>query len=65
MTRSDLLARLVDANQRYLTALAELQKVLVEADDDNATLTEMGAALGLPRQTVRGRIRAARKALNR
>lgn len=59
MTRADLLARLAAAAERHAAAYEALQRIIVEAADDHATLTEMGAALGVPRQTVRSRVRTA------
>lgn len=64
MTRRELLARLTAAAERAAKANEELRKVLLEAVDDHASLSEIGDALGISRQTARGRIRAARRDLN-
>lgn len=61
MSRTELLVALAAAGQRHAATKAELQRALLAAAD-HASLAEMGAALGVPRQTVRGRIRAARRA---
>lgn len=61
MSRRELLDRLAEANRRALAAAEELRTLLLAAADDGASLSEIGQALDLSRQTVRGRIRAARK----
>jgi DNA-directed RNA polymerase specialized sigma24 family protein len=61
MTRAEVLAILAAATKRLAEAQEAHDQALLAAADDNATLTEMGAAIGTKRQTVRGRVRSARK----
>lgn len=61
MSRAELLALLASASKRLAEAQEAHDQALLAAADDNATLTEMGAATGTKRQTVRGRVRSARR----
>lgn len=63
MSRAELIALLASVATQSAEVQEAYDRALLAAADDNATLTEMGAAMGINRQTVRGRIRAARRRL--
>jgi DNA-directed RNA polymerase specialized sigma24 family protein len=63
MSRRELLAQVAATTAALRAAQDAHWRALLAADDDGATLAEMGEAMGINRQTVRWRIRAARKAL--
>lgn len=63
MSRRDRLARVAETAAALRAAQAAHDNALLDARDaeDRATLEELGRAIGIPRQTVRWRIAAARR----
>lgn len=65
--KQELLSRVTETAAALRAAQTDHWNALLDARDDEspATLKELGEATGIPRQTVRWRLRAARKATGR
>lgn len=61
--KQELLARVAETAAALQTAQAAHDNALLDARDaeDRATLEELGRAIGIPAQTVRWRLRSARR----